>query len=122
MKNVKLTSLPFSTSTFAKRAIKPNLGIPPCPGSATGFSESLTSCINSDENKDLVRIDRNITMYFKGKNANGRIRLLLSPKNSDAFSYIRIPYKFQILPSLFNVQQSKANLIRFQRLTAFLRF
>ena len=39
----QFTSLPFSISTLAKRAIKTNLGIPPLPGSATGFSESLIS-------------------------------------------------------------------------------
>ena len=39
----QFTSLPFSISTLAKRAIKTNLGIPPLPGLATGFSESLIS-------------------------------------------------------------------------------
>lgn len=43
VKFVKHTSLPFNTSTFANRAIKTNLGIPPRPGSEMGFSESLTS-------------------------------------------------------------------------------
>lgn len=37
------TSLPFRTSTFAKRAIKTNLGIPPLPGSAIGLSDSRMS-------------------------------------------------------------------------------
>lgn len=39
------TSLPFSIWTFAKRAINTKRGNPPRPGSATGFSESLTSYI-----------------------------------------------------------------------------
>jgi hypothetical protein len=41
---LEFTSLPFKISTFANRATKTNLGIPPLPGSAIGFSESLMSC------------------------------------------------------------------------------
>ena len=51
----QFTSLPFSISTLAKRAIKTNLGIPPLPGSATGFSESLISfeCNPKEEKKNI---------------------------------------------------------------------
>lgn len=57
---LEFTSLPFNTSTFAKRAIKANLGIPPLPGSAIGLSESLMSFSYHKKNKHFINLKKTL--------------------------------------------------------------
>lgn len=63
------TSLPFSISTFAKRAIRTNLGIHPLPGSTIGFSESLTSfaCQTTTIDLSVVSTERKGTIKGEKK-------------------------------------------------------
>ena len=48
---LEFTSLPFKILTFAKRAIKTNLGTPSFPVSDTGFPESLISWMKMENNQ-----------------------------------------------------------------------
>ena len=67
----QFTSLPFSISTLAKRAIKTNLGIPPLPGSATGFSESLISFECNPKEKKKIYIYIYIYIYQNSSDQKG---------------------------------------------------
>ena len=73
----QFTSLPFSISTLAKRAIKTNLGIPPLPGSATGFSESLISFECNPKEKIYIYIYQNSSdQKGVGSSTEGKKRII----------------------------------------------